>query len=92
MTLVTVADFAKESGVLPITLYKMIESRGVDYIEKKQGVKKPFKLYDKSTLETLFNERAIKKEQSLARAELKKSRRKPKKTESSIKLNVSKLW
>jgi hypothetical protein len=76
MTLVTVADFAKESGVLPITLYKMIESRGVDYIEKKQGVKKPFKLYDKSTLESMVQSRQ------------EKGKRKTK----QLKINVSKLW
>jgi hypothetical protein len=72
----------------------MIQARGIDYVDKVAGVKCPFKLYDRSTLETLFNERAIKKEQSLARAELKKSRRKrkQKQPESLTKLNASKLW
>jgi hypothetical protein len=92
MTLVTVAEFAKEKEIVPITLYKMIQARGIEHIDKVAGVKCPFKLYDRSTLESLFNERAIKKEQSLARAEFKKSRRKQKQPESLTKLNASKLW
>ena len=76
MTLVTVAEFAKESGILPITIYKMIESRGVDYVEKKKGVKKPFKVYDKLTLEKMVQSRQ------------EKGKRKNK----QLKLNVSKLW
>ena len=92
MNLVTVAEFAKEKNIVPITLYKIIQKHGIEHIDKVAGVKCPFKLYDKSTLESLINKRMIEKEQSLARAELKKSRRKQKQPKSLTKLNALKLW
>ena len=44
MTLVTVAEFAKEKDIVPITLYKMIQKHGIEHIDKVAGVKKPFNL------------------------------------------------
>jgi predicted transcriptional regulator len=76
MTLITVSDFAKEKNILPITLYKMIQARGIDYVDKVAGVKKPFNLYDRSTLESMIESRQA------------KGKRKTK----QLKLNALKLW
>jgi predicted transcriptional regulator len=77
MTLITVKDFSNETGILTCTLYKMIESRGIDYVEKIAGVKKPFQLYDKSTLESMVQSR-----------QKKGRRRKPK----QLEINALKIW
>jgi hypothetical protein len=92
MTLISIPEFAREKGILPITMYSIVKRYSVDYVEKGNGVKKPFKFYNKETLENIINERAIKKVQSLARAEFKKSRKKPSKIEQTNAVNVSKLW
>ena len=55
MNTITVKDFAKEKGMLSITIYKQIERCGVYPVGTMQGVKKPFNLYNKNTLEKMVN-------------------------------------
>lgn len=76
MNTITVKDFAAEKSMLLVTVYKLIESNGIEPVGTIQGVKKPFKLYNKDTLERLC---------------IKNSAGRPKKPKQN-NFNVSKLW
>lgn len=76
MKTITVKDFAKEKGMLLVTIYKQIENSGIEPIGMLKGKTKPHALYSKDTLERIC---------------VKNTAGRPKAPKQN-NFNVSKLW